>query len=195
MYDDMGVPEDERAYIVSEEVADKYWYYTYMAPDGTVLCKGETPYDYKSHPFTIKLFPYLNGKIHPFLATVIDQQRYINRLIVMNDMAIRSSFKGFKMIPTTVLNGKTKEQFMEDAIEYDGWIFYTPKRTMPNVERSLAGQDPFGRNIGCKICAGEPERHHFTLYHPIGYGRVYGEAGNQEVYDYPAVLRRRKKGL
>ena len=93
MYDDRGVPEDERAYIVSEKVADKYWYYTYMAPDGTVLCKGETPYDYKSHPFTIKLFPYLNGKIHPFLANVIDQQRYINRLIVMNDMAIRSSSK------------------------------------------------------------------------------------------------------
>lgn len=107
MYDDRGVPEDERAYIVSEEVADKYWYYTYMAPDGTVLCKGETPYDYKSHPFTIKLFPYLNGKIHPFLANVIDQQRYINRLIVMNDMAIRSSSKGVWMIPTTVLGGKS----------------------------------------------------------------------------------------
>ena len=109
MYDDRGVPEDERAYIVSEEVADKYWYYTYMAPDGTVLCKGETPYDYKSHPFTIKLFPYLNGKIHPFLANVIDQQRYINRLIVMNDMAIRSSSKGVWMIPTPCLAARVRQ--------------------------------------------------------------------------------------
>lgn len=133
-YDEMGVPEDERAYITSEEIADKYWYYTYMTADGTILCQGETPYDYKSHPFTMKLYPYINGEIHPFLANVIDQQRYINRLIVMNDMAIRSSFKGFKMIPTTVLNGKTPEQFMEEAIEYDGWIFYSPKKTMPNVK-------------------------------------------------------------
>ena len=133
-YDEMGVPQDERAYITSEPIADKYWYYTYMAPDGTVLCQGETPYDYKSHPFTMKLYPYINGEIHPFLANVIDQQRYINRLIVMNDMAIRSSFKGFKMIPTTVLNGRTPQQFMEEAIEYDGWIFYAPKKTMPNVK-------------------------------------------------------------
>ncbi len=136
-YDMMGVPEDDRAYIKSWEVADKYWYYTYMAPDGTVLCQGETPYDYKEHPFTMKLYPYINGEIHPFMANVIDQQRYINRLIVMNDMAIRSSFKGFKMIPTTVLDGKTPEQFMEEAIEYDGWIFYTPKRTMPNVRPEI----------------------------------------------------------
>lgn len=137
MYDDRGVPEDERAYIVSEEVADKYWYYTYMAPDGTVLCKGETPYDYKSHPFTIKLFPYLNGKIHPFLANVIDQQRYINRLIVMNDMAIRSSSKGVWMIPTTVLGGKSPAEFAEEIVEYDGLCFYTPRPNMPQVKPDI----------------------------------------------------------
>ena len=134
---ELGVPDDEIPQIRSWEVADKYWYYTYMAPDGTILCQGETPYDYKEHPFTMKLYPYINGEIHPFLTNVIDQQRYINRLIVMNDMALRSSFKGFKMIPTTVLGGRTPEQFMEEAIEYDGWIFYTPKRTMPQVKPEI----------------------------------------------------------
>lgn len=136
-YDDMGIPEDERAYIQSWEIADKYWYYTYMAPDGTILCQGETPYDYKSHPFTMKLYPYINGEIHPFMANIIDQQRFINRLIVMNDMAIRSSFKGFKMIPKTVLDGKTPEQFMEEALEYDGWIFYKPNKSMPNLRPEI----------------------------------------------------------
>lgn len=145
-YDEMSIPEEDRAYISSKEIADKYWYYTYMAPDGTILCQGETPYDYKSHPFTMKLFPYINGEIHPFLSNVIDQQRYINRLIVMNDMSIRSSFKGFKMIPTTVLDGKTPEQFMEDAIEFDGWMFYTPKKTMPNVRPEIVTSNAV--NIG-----------------------------------------------
>lgn len=145
-YDEMSIPEEDRAYISSEEIADKYWYFTYMAPDGTILCQGETPYDYKSHPFTMKLFPYINGEIHPFLSNVIDQQRYINRLIVMNDMSIRSSFKGFKMIPTTVLDGKTPEQFMEDAIEFDGWMFYTPKKTMPNVRPEIVTSNAV--NIG-----------------------------------------------
>lgn len=134
---ELGVPDDEIPRIRSWEVADKYWYYTYLAPDGTILCQGETPYDYKSHPFTMKLYPYINGEIHPFLANVIDQQRYINRLIVMNDMALRSSFKGFKMIPVTVLNGRTPEQFMEEAIEYDGWIFYKPSNKQPNVKPEI----------------------------------------------------------
>ena len=131
-YDLMGVPPEDRAYITSKKVADKYWYYTYMAPDGTVLCRGESPYDFKSHPFTVKLYPYVNGEIHPFMGNIIDQQRYINRLIIMNDMAIRSSAKGLMLVPTQVLDGMTPDQFAEQATEYDGMIFYTPKATLPN---------------------------------------------------------------
>lgn len=131
-YDAYGIPQEERAYISMKLVADKYWFYTYMAPDGTVLCRDETPYDYKSHPFTIKMYPFVNGEVHPFMGNIIDQQRYINRLIMMNDMAIRSSAKGLMLIPTQVLDGMTPEQFAEQAVEYDGMIFYTPKATMPN---------------------------------------------------------------
>lgn len=131
-YDLMGVPPEDRAYITAKKVADKYWYYTFMAPDGTVLCRGETPYDFKSHPFTVKFYPYVNGEIHPFMGNVIDQQRYINRLIIMNDMAIRSSAKGLMLVPTQVLDGMTPDQFAEQATEYDGIMFYTPKATLPN---------------------------------------------------------------
>lgn len=133
-YEMAGTPEEDRAYITSELIADKYWFYTYMAPDGTVLCQGETPYDYKSHPFTIKLYPYTNSEIHPFMGTPLDQQRYINRLIIMNDMAIRSSAKGLMMIPKNVIpDNMTPEQFAEQITEYDGLVFYEPKKSMPNV--------------------------------------------------------------
>lgn len=131
-YDLMGVPPEDRAYITAKKVADKYWYYTFMAPDGTVLCRGETPYDFKSHPFTVMFYPYVNGEIHPFMGNVIDQQRYINRLIIMNDMAIRSSAKGLMLVPTQVLDGMTPDEFAEQATEYDGIMFYTPKATLPN---------------------------------------------------------------
>lgn len=131
-YDYVGVPEDERAYISMQLIADKYWFYTYMAPDGTILCRGESPYDYHSHPFTMKLYPFVNGEIHPFMSFIIDQQRYINRLIIMNDMAIRSSAKGVMLVPTQVLNGMSPKEFADQATEYDGMIFYTPKKTLPN---------------------------------------------------------------
>lgn len=133
-YDMASVSEDDRAYVEYKLIADKYWYYTYMAPDGTILCKGETPYDYKSHPFTVKLFPYVNGEVHPFMGTPIDQQRYINRLIIMNDMAIRSSAKGLMLIPKNVIpDDMTPAQFAEQATEYDGLVFYEPKKNMPNA--------------------------------------------------------------
>ena len=50
----------------------------------------------------------------------------------MNDMAIRSSAKGLMLVPTQVLDGMTPDQFAEQATEYDGMIFYTPKATLPN---------------------------------------------------------------
>lgn len=131
-YSLMGTPPDEQALITRHLIADKYWFYTYLAPDGTVLCRGESPYDYHSHPFTLKLFPCTGGEVHPFMANIIDQQRYINRLIIMNDMAIRSSAKGLMLVPTQVLDGMTPDQFAEQATEYDGMVFYTPKATLPN---------------------------------------------------------------
>ena len=86
-YKEVGVPEEEWALIEYEKIEDQYWYYTYMAPDGTVIAEGETPFEHKSHPFTIKLYPYVNSEVHPFMGTIIDQQRYINRLIIMHDMS------------------------------------------------------------------------------------------------------------
>lgn len=146
-YDAASVPEDERAYIEFNLIADKYWFYTYMAPDGTTLCKGETPYDYKSHPFTIKLYPYVNGEIHPFMGLPIDQQRYINRLIIMNDMAIRSSAKGLMLIPKNVIpDDMTPAEFADQATEYDGLIFYQPKTNMPNVRPEVVTSNAV--NIG-----------------------------------------------
>lgn len=134
---EQGIPEKEIPYITSKEIADKYWYYTILAPDGTVLLRGETPYDYKCHPFTMKLFPFVNGEIHPFMSNVIDQQRYINRLIIMNDMAIRSSAKGIWMVPKTVLDGMQPEQWVEQVTEFDGMAFYTPKPNMPQVKPEI----------------------------------------------------------
>lgn len=134
MYDSVGIEEDERIYIEYKHIVDSYWYYTYLTPDGTILCSGETPYDYHSHPFSIKLYPFVNGEIHPFMANIIDQQRYINRLIVMNDFAIRTSAKGITIVPTNVIpDNMSPRQFAEQFTAYDGLVFYTPSTRTPQV--------------------------------------------------------------
>lgn len=133
-YEEAGVPVDQRAYITAQYIEDLYWYYTFMAPDGTILCEGETPYDFKSHPFTVSLFPYVNGEIHPYMGYILDQQRYINRLIIMHDMAARSAAKGITIIPKDCIpDDMTPEDFAQEFTEYDGLIFYETNKLNPNL--------------------------------------------------------------
>lgn len=133
-YIEAGVPVEQRAYIKADYIEDLYWYYTFLAPDGTVLCEGETPYDFKSHPFTVSFFPYVNGEIHPYMGFIIDQQRYINRLIIMHDMAARSAAKGITIVPKACIpDDMTPEDFAQEFTEYDGLIFYETNKLNPNL--------------------------------------------------------------
>lgn len=134
VYDEAGVPIEDRAYITAEYIEDVFWYYTFMTPDGTILCEGECPYDYKTHPYTVKFYPFVNGEIHPFLGTVIDQQRYINRLVVMHDMAARSAAKGITIIPKGCIpDDMSPQDFADQFTEYEGLVIYETNRINPSV--------------------------------------------------------------
>ena len=134
VYDEAGMPIEDRAYITAEYIEDVFWYYTFMSPDGTILCEGECPYDYKTHPYTVKFYPFVNGEIHPFLGTVIDQQRYINRLVVMHDMAARSAAKGITIIPKGCIpDDMSPQDFADQFTEYEGLVIYETNRINPSV--------------------------------------------------------------
>lgn len=132
MYDEQGVPKEKRAYITAREIVDKYWQYYFMAPDGRILCEGETPYDHKSHPFTVSLFPYVNGEIHPFMGSFIDQQKYINRMVMINDYAIRTAAKGMTFLPRSLKpDDMTDEEYANQKSRFDAVFIYddTKSRT------------------------------------------------------------------
>ncbi len=122
------VPLVEWRYIV-----DEYWYFRMLSPDGRVLEEYESPYEHRSHPYSIKMFVYVNGMVIPYFSTVIDQQRYVNRLITLNDLAINNSIKGLKMIPRSVLGGMSEQEFAEQAVEIGGWIFYDDTKLRGNL--------------------------------------------------------------
>ncbi len=137
-YMQQGVPEEEWALIDYELIEDWYWYYTYLAPDGTVIAEGETPYESKTHPFTLRLYPYVNAEVHPFMGNIIDQQRYINRLIIMHDMAARSAAKGLTIFPIeNIPEGYTKEDIAEEMTEYDGLLFFQTNKMNPNLRPEI----------------------------------------------------------
>ena len=125
-----GMAEDDIPLIEMEWFMDDYWYYRFLTPYGDCLREGETPYKHKSHPYTIKLYPFIDGEIHSFVADVIDQQRYVNRLITTNDFVVKSSAKGVLMVPNDAIpDDKTVEEFAEEWSRPDGLIIYNPSRS------------------------------------------------------------------
>ena len=135
---EVGMPEEEWPLIQYEKIEDEYWYYTFMAPDGTVIAEGENPYESKDQPFTIRLYPYVNSEVHPFLGNIIDQQRYINRLIIMHDMAARSAAKGLTIFPIeSIPDDMNKEDIADEMTEYDGLLFFQTNKMNPNLRPEI----------------------------------------------------------
>lgn len=127
-----GMEEGEIPLIEAEWFIDNYWYYRFLSPFGHILQEGETPYEHKSHPYTIKAYPFIDGEVHSFVADVIDQQRYVNRLITLNDWILRSAAKGALLFPKDCLpDDKTMEDIAESWAEVGSVIAYTPKPGVP----------------------------------------------------------------
>ena len=126
---------------------DNYWYYRFMTPFGHILMEGETPYKHKSHPYSIILHPYIDGKVQSFVADVIDQQKYINRGIVLNDMAIRSSIKGLMMFPEQLLSDEMPiETLTKNFARMNGMIVYKHNPNIPMPTSIKANSVPVGMN-------------------------------------------------
>lgn len=125
-----GIPEEEIPYIEYQYIIDQFWHFQMLAPDGRVLDEYDCPYEHLSHPYTYKFHYFINGHVIPFISVVIDQQRYINRLITLHDLAIQSSVKGVKMIPKDcVPEGMTERRFAEKFVEIGDFLFYTPSKS------------------------------------------------------------------
>ena len=123
-----GIPYEEIPFIKADWFMDSYWYYYYLSPLGDILAEGETPYEHKSHPYVFKAYPFIDGEIHSFVADVIDQQRYTNRLITLNDWVIRASAKGLLLIPEDSLKGRDPKEFADAWAKFNGVLVYTPSK-------------------------------------------------------------------
>lgn len=125
---EVGMPAEEVSQIEAEWFIDDYWYYYYLTPFGDILTEGETPYAHKSHPYCWKAYPYIDGEIHSFVADVIDQQRYTNRLISLYDWIMRTSAKGALLFPEDALpDGYTMEDIADEWSRVNGVIVFKAK--------------------------------------------------------------------
>ncbi len=87
-----------------------------MSPRGDVLWEGRSPFAHRSHPFAVYMSRLVDGEIYSFEEAIIDQQRYINRLITLNDFIMSASAKGVLVFPENAIpKGMDKEDIWSNG--------------------------------------------------------------------------------
>ena len=140
-----GMAEDDIPLIETTWMMDSYWYYYYLTPFGDILQEGETPYEHKGHPYVFKAYPFIDGEIHSFVADVIDQQRYTNRLIMLYDFVMRASAKGALLFPEGCEpDGFSMEDIADEWSRFDGLVVYKPKPGVPAPQQISSNSTNIG---------------------------------------------------
>ena len=123
-----GIHPDKMLLIKADWFMDEPWMYYFMTPTGYVLKTGETEYWHGSHPYSFKVYPFYDSEVHPFVGDFIDQQRFINRLIMMQDLINKTSAKGVLMFPEDQKpDHMSMDEIAETWASYRGIIYYKPK--------------------------------------------------------------------
>ncbi|MCH5225070.1 MAG: hypothetical protein J1D77_03685 [Muribaculaceae bacterium] len=136
---EFGIPGNEVPLIRYEWFMDNYWYRYMLSPFGDILEEGETPYEHKSHPYVFKAYPFIDGEIHSFVSNIIDQQRYVNRLITMYDWIMRASAKGVLMVPEDVIpEDMSLEEMADEWARFNGVIVYKPSTKHGQLPHQVA---------------------------------------------------------
>ncbi len=121
-YINAGKNPDEAMLLHAEEVLIHVWWYQFLSPFGHVLQEGETPYWHGSHHFVMPIFQMFDGKLNSFVADLIDQQRYVNRLMTLWDFILGTSAKNTLIIDKDSLDGQNIEDIAADYREVGGII-------------------------------------------------------------------------
>ena len=81
------------------------WRCRWIAPNGAIISQYDSAI---GHPFAFKYYPLVDGEVHSFVEDVIDQQKFVNRMITIIDHVMDSTAKGVLLYPCNMLpNGFT----------------------------------------------------------------------------------------
>ena len=139
--------DPEKTEITVERHTDVYWYVRYMSPKGDILFEGRSPFAHRSHPFAVYMSRLVDGEIYSFEESIIDQQRYINRLITLIDFIMGASAKGVLVFPENAIPADMeKEDILEQWASYRGVIFANLKPGVPLPQQISTNATNIGAN-------------------------------------------------
>jgi hypothetical protein len=124
-----GIPPEDVPQIEYERKKEQFWCVKYLTPYGDCLWEGESPYAHQEHPYVATLYPLLDGEVWSIIEDVIDQQRYINRLIALFDFIMGASAKGVLFIDENLVDESAMDidEIMDEWVKFNGVIRYRAK--------------------------------------------------------------------
>ena len=137
-----GVLPEDILLIEYEYSNEYYWYYRYLTPWGDVLQEGRSPYWHGSHNYAVHLYTLVQGKVFNYVDDFIDQQRAINRTMMLIDFIRSSSSKGVLIVDESAFESMTREEIVDEYVRYNGVLFCRLKngQNINNVVAQYNGQ-------------------------------------------------------
>lgn len=107
-------------------IYDEFWYVQYLTPLGTILYEAESPYACGC-PFTVMMFPMINGEPHPIISDTIPMQKNINRMLMLQDLIMKNAGKNTTFIDSSACDDMTPEDIKHQLTSPNGVIQYDSK--------------------------------------------------------------------
>lgn len=122
------------------------WRCRWISPQGNIVSQYDSPYPGGTHPFAFKLYPLIDGEVHSLVEDVIDQQKYVNRLITLVDHIMDTSAKGVLLFPDNLLpEGFTWDELRQAWAQPDAVIPYHPRANSSDRPQQVSAN---ATNIG-----------------------------------------------
>lgn len=143
----MGVDIEDVLLITYEWGIHQYWYYRFFTPSGEIMSEGETPYWHSGHPYIFNFYSLFDGEAHSFIEDLIDPQRMLNRMYILQDFVISSGAKNPIIIDADALNGQSPEDIAEAYVRVGSVIVLKPK-TGVKISEAIYQMQSNNQNVG-----------------------------------------------
>lgn len=133
--------------ITYEKKYIREWIYYHVTATGHCLFKSENPYHHNDHPYVVKFYPMIADQVWSLVDDMIDQQRMINRMIILQDFIISAAAKGVLIVPEDCISEDfTFEDIAEEWTKYNGVIKIKVKPGAQIPQQISAKTMPVGIN-------------------------------------------------
>lgn len=124
--ENLGVDYDDgvnRLKLEYEERFVRTWHYYHLSPWGHVLWEQDSPYQHNGHPYVELFYPLLNGHVHGMAFDLLDVEKMLNRMIIMNDFIMSASAKGVLIVDEdSIADDFDLEDIAESWSKFNGVI-------------------------------------------------------------------------